>query len=230
MDKPPQSKSAGDIAREVGRAIISVVPAAGGPLQVAFENIFASPIEKRKQAWLERLAEAFTELQERVAELTPEALAANEAFVTVTMHASQIAIRNHRKEKIDALRNAVFNAALLNSQHDDEQMIFLRLIDQLTPLHLAVLSLLRDPGGWMDRNGIKNPGWGMGGVATVIEHCLPDLRGRRDTYDQIIRDLQAEGVVAQGQFVHVVMTGHGMVSSRTTDRGNRFIGFITAPA
>lgn len=230
MDKPPQSKSAGDIAREVGRAIISVVPAAGGPLQVAFENIFASPIEKRKQAWLERLAEAFTELQERVAELTPEALAANEAFVTVTMHASQIAIRNHRKEKIDALRNAVFNAALLNPQHDDEQMIFIRLIDQLTPLHLAVLSLLRDPGGWMDRNGIRNPGWGMGGVSTVIEHCLPDLRGRRDTYDQIIRDLQAEGLVAQGQFIHVTMTGHGMVTSRTTDRGNRFIGFITSPA
>lgn len=97
------------------------------------------------------MAEAFTELQERVAELTPEALAANEAFVTVTMHASQIAIRNHRKEKIDALRNAVFNAALLNPQHDDEQMIFIRLIDQLTPLHLAVLSLLRDPGaGWIE--------------------------------------------------------------------------------
>lgn len=230
MDKPPKSKGAGDIAREVGRAIISAVPAAGGPLQVAFENIFSSPIEKRKQAWLERLAEVITEMQERIAEITPETLAANETFVTVTMHASQVAIRNHQKEKLDALRNAVFNSALSKPSHENEQMIFLRLIDQLTPWHLTVLSLLSDPVGWMDRNNVRNPDWEWGGVSKLIEHCLPDLRGRRDTYDQIVRDLQAEGLVAQGQFVHVVMTGPGMVASRTMDAGNRFIRFITAPA
>lgn len=230
MDKPPKSKGAGDIAREVGRAIISVIPAAGGPLQVAFENIFSSPIEKRKQAWLEQLAEVITEVQERIAEITPETLAANETFVTVTMHASQVAIRNHQKEKLDALRNAVFNSALPKPPHENDQMIFLRLIDQLTPLHLTLLSILSNPLGWMECNNVKNPGWGMGGVSTVIEHCLPDLRGRRDTYDQMVRDLQAEGLVAQGQFVHVTMTGPGMVASRTTDRGNRFIRFITAPA
>lgn len=51
MENLPTSKTATDIAREVGRAIISAIPAAGGPLQVAFENIFTSPIEKRKEAW-----------------------------------------------------------------------------------------------------------------------------------------------------------------------------------
>src|SRR5438477_11690616 len=104
MDKPPSKKSAGDVAREVGKAIVSAVPAAGGPLQVAFENIFASPIEKRKQAWLEQLAEVVTEVQERVKDLTPEKLAANEAFVTIAMQASQVAIRNHQQTKLDALR------------------------------------------------------------------------------------------------------------------------------
>lgn len=230
MDRPPKSKSAGDIAREVGRAIISVVPAAGGPLQVAFENIFGSPIEKRKQAWLEQLAEVIKEVQERVAELSPEKLAANETFVTVVMQASQVAIRNHQQAKLDALRNAVLNSALPNPPQEDEQMIFLRLIDQLTPWHLRVLSLLNDPVGWMQRNNVKNPGWHTGGVSTVIEHCLPDLRGQRDTYDQIVRDLQAEGLVGQGQFVHGTMTGGGMVESRTADRGKRFIRFISAPA
>ena len=65
MEKPPTNKSAGDVVREVVRAIVSAVPAAGGPLQVAFENIFASPIEKRKQAWLGQLAEVIAEVQER---------------------------------------------------------------------------------------------------------------------------------------------------------------------
>lgn len=230
MDKLPTKKSAGDAARELGRAIVSVVPAAGGPLQVAFENIFASPIEKRKDAWLQQLAEVLTEVQERVKDLTPEKLAANEVFVTVAMQATQVAIRNHQQAKLEALRNAVLNSALPDPPHEDEQMIFLRLVDQLTPWHLRVLSLLDNPREWMKRNVVAYPGWGTGGVSTVVEHCLPDLRGQRDTYDQIVRDLQVEGLLGQGQFLHLTMTGNGMVESRTTDRGRRFIKFISAPA
>lgn len=230
MDKLPNSKSAADIAREVGKAIVSAIPTAGGPLQVVFENVFTAPIEKRKLAWLEQLADVVTELQGRVEGLTPEKLAANEVFITVAMQASQIAIRNHQQEKLQALRNAILNSALSNSPQEDEQMIFLRLIDQLTPWHLRVLALLDSPVEWMERNKIRYPGWGMGGVSTVIEHCFENLRGQRDTYDQIIRDLQGEGLFRQGQFLHVTMTGHGMVESRTTERGKRFIKFITAPA
>jgi hypothetical protein len=108
-------------------------------------------------------------------------------------------------------------------------MIFLRLIDQLTPWHLRVLSVLNDPLQWMERNHIHNPGWGVGGASTVLEHCLPDLRGQRETYDQIVLDLQGQGMLGQGQFLHVMMTGSGMVASRTTERGRRFIRFISAP-
>ena len=229
MDKLPTKKTTGDVVREVGRAVASLVPAAGGPLQVVFENFFASPLERRKEAWLQKLAEVLEEVQGRVSDLTPEKLAANEAFVTVAMQASQIALRNHQQAKLDALRNAVLNAALPNSPQEDEQMIFLRLIDQLTPWHLRVLSVLDSPARWMERNGVANPGWGAGGVSTVLEHCLPDLRGQRDTYDQIVRELQSEGLLGQGQFLHITMTGGGMLESRTTERGKRFMRFITAP-
>jgi hypothetical protein len=229
MNDLPTKKSASDVAREVGRAVVSLVPAAGGPLQVVFENFFTSPIERRKEAWLRQLADVVKEVEGRVAELTPEKLAENEAFVTVAMQASQIALRNHQQAKLEALRNAVLNAALPNPPQEDEQMIFLRLIDQLTPWHLGVLSVLDEPVRWMERNGVANPGWGMGGTSTVLEHCLPKLHGQRDTYDQIVRDLQSEGLLGQGQFLHVMMTGGGMVASRTTDRGKRFIRFITSP-
>lgn len=229
MERLPTNKTASDIAREVGRAIISGIPAAGGPLQVAFENIFSSPIEKRKEAWLDELAAVINEVHERVAELTPENLAGNEVFVTVVMQASQVAIRSHQRAKLEALRNAVLNAALPNPPQEDEQMIFLRIIDQLTPWHLRVLSVLNDPVQWMERNIIVNPGWGLGSPSTVLEHCLPDLNGQRETYDQIVVELQGQGMVGQGQFLHVMMTGGGMVASRTSERGRRFIRFISAP-
>jgi len=229
MDSLPTTKNAGDIAREIGRAAASLVPVAGGPLQVVFENFFASPIERRKEAWLQQLADVLKDVEDRVAELTPEKLAQNEAFVTMAMQASQIALRNHQQAKLEALRNAVLNAALPNPLQEDEQMIFLRLIDQLSLWHLRVLSVFDDPVQWMERHGVPNPGWGMGGPSTVLEHCLPELRGQRETYEQIVRDLQSEGFLGQGQFLQVTMTGEGMVSSRTTDRGKRFIKFITAP-
>lgn len=229
MDELPSKKTSGDVAREIGRAVVSLVPAAGGPLQVVFENFFTSPLERRKEAWLRQLAEVVDQVQGRVSDLTPEKLAANDAFVTVAMQASQIALRNHQQAKLDALKNAVLNAALPNPPQEDEQMIFLRLIDQLAPWHLRVLSVLDNPVGWMERNGVPNPGWGMGGVSTVIEHCLPDLRGQRETYDQIARELQSEGLLGQGQFLHMTMTAGGMLESRSTERGKRFIRFITAP-
>ena len=39
----------------------------------------------------------------------------------------------------------------------------------------------------------------------------------------LVRDLQADGLMGQGQFLHVTMTGNGMIQSRTTDRGKRFM-------
>jgi len=103
------------------------------------------------------------------------------------------------------------------------------MIDQLTPWHLNVLSVLDNPIQCMARHSVVNPWWGMGGPSTVLEQCLPDLRDQRETYDQIVRDLQSDGLLDQGQFLHVMMTGGGMVGSRTTDRGKRFIRFIASP-
>ncbi len=229
MENPPSTNRAGDVALEVGKAIISAIPTFGGPLQILFENIFSAPIEKRKQAWLEQLAQVVTEIQSRMEGLSVEKLAANDTFVTVAMQASQMAVRNHQKEKLQALRNAVLNSALPNPPQEDEQMIFLRLIDQLTPWHLRVLGLFNDPVEWMNGSGIAYPGWGMGGVSMVIEHCFPELRGQRDTYEQIVRDLQTDGLVKDGKFLHITMSGRGMVEARTTDRGKRFINFTTSP-
>jgi hypothetical protein len=53
------------------------------------------------------------------------------------------------------------------------------------------------------------------------------FRGQRDAYEQIVRDLQAEGLIGQGQFLPITMTGGSMVQSRTTDRGKRFIMYLS---
>lgn len=195
INNPPDSMSAADVTREVVRAAVSMIPVAGGPIQVLLENIFAAPLERRKQEWLEQMAEAIEDLQQRVADITPESLADNEVFITVALSAFPMAIRNHHKEKLDALRNAVLNSALPNTIDENEQLIFLRLVDHLTPWHLNFLFLLRNPGDWMAQNGIRDPAWSMASISTVVEHCFHDLVGWGDVYDG---DLQAEGACAAG--------------------------------
>jgi len=34
MENPPSTKGAGDVAREIGKTIVSAIPTFGGPLQV----------------------------------------------------------------------------------------------------------------------------------------------------------------------------------------------------
>jgi hypothetical protein len=58
------------------------------------------------------------------------------------MHATQAAIRNHQKEKLEALRNAVLNSAEKNALDEDIKLMFVSLIDTFTPWHLRILSSL----------------------------------------------------------------------------------------
>jgi hypothetical protein len=51
----------------------------------------------------------------------------------------------------------------------------------------------------------------------------------RDNYEQIVRDLQIDGLVKEGKFLHITMTGQGMVEARDTERGKRFIKYISSP-
>jgi len=229
MNERPENKTLGDAFHKVVHTGLGSVPLVGTPLAALFETIFTPPIEKRKEKWLKELAKVITEIQERVDNLDPEALSRNEVFISMVMKASQVAIRSHQEEKISALRNALLNSVLSNSPNEDIQAIFLNLIDEFTPWHIRLLSLVNDPAGWMKNNNVKNPSWSMGGVSTVIEFCFPDLRGEKEFYRLLIRDLQSAALIVQGQILGVTMSGSGILASRTTDLGKQFLGYISKP-
>jgi len=229
MEKPPE-RTKGDTVHAVVKSIASAVPTAGGPLSVLLETLFAPPLERRREKWFKQLADVVSQLEQRVTDLTPEKLSQNEIFVTVALQATQIALRNHHDEKLSALRGAVLHSALPNGPEEQLQLMFLLFVDELTPIHLAMLALFNGPVQWMQQHQIQYPGWGMGGVSAVVEHCFPALRGKREVYEQVVRDLQARGLIHQGQFLNITMTGNGMVESRTTDIGRAFIAYVSEDA
>lgn len=149
-----------------------------------------------------------------------EELQENEEFISAVMHASQIALRTHQNEKLEALRNAILNVAKGQAPEEALQNVFLNLIDSFTELHLRILKVFQNPEPPQNMS--------MGGLSNVLEHNIPELRGRRELYDQLWKDLYSRGLV-NTDGLHVTMTGHGLGEKRTTGIGDAFLKFIEEP-
>lgn len=222
-------REAGDIAYTIAKVGLSTVPVIGGPAAEIFSAIVLPPLSRRRDEWIESIARGLKALGERVDDFKIEALSDNQMFVTTVMYASQAAIRNHQKQKLEALRNAVLNAALPNAPEEDIQLMFLNFVDMFTSWHLRILEFFDDPVEWGRRNGITYPSWSGGWPATVLEHAFPDLTGRRDFYDVIVKDLFVRGLMNTETLRVSFATSEGLFASRTTAMGKQLIDFITTP-
>lgn len=221
-------RSGGDVVHTITKAGISGIPVIGGPAAEIFSHIIVPPLTKRRDKWIESVAEGLKRLEEEVKGFKIEDLSKNDTFITTVTHATQAAIRNHQTEKLEALRNAVLNAALSNSVEEDTQLMFLNFVDSLTPWHLKVLKFFENPREWGQKYGITYPSFYMGGASTILEHTFPELSGRREFYDQLVKDLFSRGLMSTDS-LHVTVSEQGMFASRTTAMGQQFISFITSP-
>jgi hypothetical protein len=226
-DIPEQpKKSAADVAYGVTRAAVSAVPWVGSPSAELIGVIFGPPLERRREEWMEKLAGAVREVQEKLPELTPEKLSSDPAFISVAMRATEIAIRTHEQEKLEALRNAIVNSQLPESIDETIQQIFLNNIDVLTAWHLKLLVFFDDPPDWTRVNKIQVPNLNMGSPAQILEHAMHDLAGKRDFYNRLVEDLVQRGLMPGGG-IHTMMTGSGTLAPRTTPWAKLFVKFIS---
>jgi hypothetical protein len=219
-----------DAAHTIVKAGLSAIPIVGGPAAEIFSSIIVPPLGRRRDAWVESIANGLKELEEKVADFKIEKLGDNEIFITTVMHATQAAIRNHQKEKLDSLRNAVINSALGIKIDQDTQQMFLEYVDSLTPSHLKVLNFLDDPRLYGQKNNVKFGSYMGGSVTTILEEAIPELRDKRVFYDQLLTDLFNRGLTnTDANSMNAMMTDSGMFARRTTDTGRVFLKFITRP-
>jgi hypothetical protein len=177
---------------------------------------------------MEEIGRRLKELEEKIQGFSFEKLSENEVFVTTAMYATTIAIRNHQDEKIEALRNAVLNAALPSAPEEDLQLMFLSFVDAFTPWHLRILKFFDDPREWMRTRNITMAIM-IGGPSSALEFAFPELKNKRSFYDQVVRDLASHGLVNEDTWLHATMSGSGMLDSRTSDLGKNFINFVSKP-
>ena len=202
MNNPPPSKSTSrQVIEKAAEAGLAAIPIAGGPLAVAFATLVGYSINKRLEHWLEELADAVQDLREkfRNAQGTELAdLATNEQFLDAVVTSTRAAVRTHQDDKLAMLRNAVLNSALPTVPDADQQLMFLQWIDELTPSHIRLLTLLNNPADWLLSRNLELPQFA--GRDALIELGLPEMIGRREFYDQLLRDLNLRGLVTVETF------------------------------
>lgn len=216
--EPPKATNR-DAAHAIAKAGLSAIPVVGGPAVELFQYLIQPPLERRRTEWMASVGGKLQELEDRGIDLAE--LGQKDEFISAVMHASQIALRTHQDEKREALRNAVFNVAAGQSPGEALEHMFFEWIDSLSVLHLQMLRLFQSP--------IAPPSMSMGGLSSVLEYNMPQLRGCGHIYNQVWKDLYSRGLV-NTEGMNVTMTDQGLAAKRTSEIGDAFLRFVSEPA
>lgn len=240
-ERYPQPTEA-DIVVGTARAALAAIPFVGGSITEILSMVLAPAVTRRRDEWFRELAVALDQLEAKVEGFKVENLIDNEIFISATIQATRAAASTHQAEKREALRNAVLNTALGQTPEEDQILMFLRYVEELTSWHVRFLQLFQAPVEVLTSKGVQFNSMGgvasgsrrfnytMGGPSVVLELAYPELQGRREFYDQIAGDLRSRGLLnSPGDFLHTTMSANGMLSKRTTATADAFLGFIKSP-
>ncbi|WP_321473917.1 hypothetical protein [uncultured Paludibaculum sp.] len=140
-------------------------------------------------------------------------------------------MRTHRREKIDALRNAILNVAIGRAPGEAQQEVFLGYVDSFTAWHITILRFMEGPIAFAAQRGVEINFAIGGALSAVLVRCFPELTGKAEFCDQIVRDLRIRGFINNSDdgVLHVMMSQSGLNDRHTTDLADRFLAFIAAP-
>lgn len=217
-----------DYAHSMVNVALSSLPIAGSFVSEIFNMVISTPLEKRKEKWMISIVERLEELQEKVNGFNVESLSQNELFISILNRTSQLAISNHQEEKVTALRNAVMNTALNIKIDENEQMMFLNLIDSMTPWHLKLIDYFDDPKERFRENNINPTEYMMGSPISPLVEFYPELVNKDDFINLLVKDLYNDGLLGIKD-LNVTMTSNGLYERRLTEYGKRFLSFIKEP-
>jgi hypothetical protein len=137
--------------------------------------------------------------------------------------------RNYRQEKLEALRGAFLNSVITSTRDDDAKELYLKMLENMTHLHLRLLSLCYDPGAFVTKRGIRISGSG-GALMGTLEACLTELD--RAQISVLWNDLHNMGIL-NGDSNSLMGTASDtslqQVRQRLNEFGNDFALFIMHP-
>lgn len=220
----PAVEPVADKLHRAARAGMQSIPVVGGLANEIFCSLVVNPAEARRQAWMETVSEVVNEVCEGVDQL--QELVEDPAFVSTLMTASALAMRTGEPEKIGALKAAIYNSALGQSEGEATQQMHLAALATLTSIHLHLLEFFES------RNPETLQAFGQHNLADIQGWFYSDfsrqfpLQVARGTLERAARDLVSLGLVAVPDKFPQTMTGPNFVTMMLTEFGRSFVSFI----
>jgi len=224
-------------------AALGFIPYMGAVTPIISE-VVKPPIYKRFEKFLISIDEQLQDLENRIDNFNKKEILEDPAFFSILIHASQIALRTHQEEKLEALQNAIINSALKLSPDDDLQLTFLNYIDTFTILHIKLLDLYNTP---------KSQEWVEKLVGSFNEHeetndsirfvsgeayfyLFPEFDGKYYIIENVIRDLYNKGLInvpnANGGGIYYIFEIDKetyRITPSVREIGQKFLSYISPP-
>lgn len=209
-------------------AAASLVPGASYGVQQLVRQFIGEPLERRREAWFTTLGLGVLELQERLDGFDPGRLGQDEAFVSTVAETTRLAMATHRAEKLEALRNIVLNVAADVRLDDVLQGAFLGYVDRFSGLHLRVLKMRADPRA-VPAMATRAESMMTGSLSGLFEAAMPELGHDNPLLARVFADLNQERLTDNAA-LNTMLSGSGLLEKRTSEFGDHFLQFISAPA
>lgn len=227
IEPPIDEGESRDLA--IVKVVLGLVPHVGGAL-AEFVGLTQNTLAKRQEAWMVEISNAVNELHNR-AGISVQDLMHNDAFVSFLLRSTDIALRNHQREKFVALRCALVSVAMPEQSSDDLAFQFLRYIEELTVTHLAILEAI----------SLHHVVFGqIKTMQAVYEELNRNnvLTQDKHVFRSFLNDLNARGLLHSSdlQDYEEYESKAGYIALETSDRhsltvtplGHRFLQFISS--
>lgn len=204
------------------KAVLANFPIGSGIASLISDYI-PSQRELRLMEFTENIAKDLSKLQD---EINENYLKSYEyAFIFEKCYKG--AVENYQKEKIIAFRAILVNALVEFEITQTEKEFYLNLVENLSLLHIQVLSFLAFPKKYLELNGLDES-LVSGGFSSFFPKVIPTANV--EIIKLAFKDLYSYGFTNTDSSIFNTMTsssGWSLLGDRVSKNGRNFIHFIS---
>lgn len=226
LDQLKKDLTLGEHVLNVFEAGLSAVPVLGGTVASLMKDYIPSQRAER----VIQFAQAITEDLRDFADKISADYVKTDEFAFLFEQCFKGVSENYQAEKLLAYRAIILNALLHPEIPQNNKEMYLRIVNQLLPVHIHLLSALADPNAYVSLHGMKVRRYE---ITTSLRQLLGDLGFREDEFTAGLHDLDALGLTPNiAGSLNTSMSGGGVekLQGRLTALGKELIRFIAEPS
>lgn len=223
LNKTPKE----DHFNNVLKAAIGAIPVVGSPIASLMNDYIPSRKQKRILEFVESLSKEFEKLKNISAHMINTDYILSDEFSFILETVIKRVSDNYQKDKLSAYKAILLNSLCSTDVKESEKEYFLNLVNNLTTLHIRILSFLYSPKSYLNARSMDEKSL-TGGFSQMFGFVFKDID--LEIIKNAFQELYDMGLVNTKKDVFYTMTsssGLHLLGDRTSNFGKRFIKFIT---